>query len=312
MREQIKYIHLLLSLSFILSACGLANEQSIEPTKLTNTFFTATASISSTPKPTIALTKTPTLLPTSTLSLSWTPLPTLPANNADQQFLLWMHGTPDCQLPCWAGITPGVTTWEEAIHLLTPVIELHITKDELRCRFGECKNFTWQYQINNNLFSGGMYNKENIIYSIFIGGNQPSEELSLQEVFQKYGTPKNVLIIASPHGLSGDPPMFYLYALYPDHSFVIKQRWQAQVSDKNIKACGKPESVTLGIVAIDEDQWNDNEIYQTGHQLDISTTMSDKLRPIEDVTNMNVESFYNQILKNDPSFCIVTPVEYWP
>ena len=223
-----------------------------------------------------------------------------------------MHGTPDCQLPCWAGITPGVTTWEEAIHLLTPVIELHITKDELRCRFGECKNFTWQYQINNNLFSGGMYNKENIIYSIFIGGNQPSEELSLQEVFQKYGTPKNVLIIASPHGLSGDPPMFYLYALYPDHSFVIKQRWQAQVSDKNIKACGKPESVTLGIVAIDEDQWNDNEIYQTGHQLDISTTMSDKLRPIEDVTNMNVESFYNQILKNDPSFCIVTPVEYWP
>ena len=312
MSKTINCFYLLLPLSFILSSCGLSTEQGIEPIKLTNSYFATTASISSTPEPTTALTKTPTLLPTSTLSPSWTPLPTLPANDADQQFRSWMYGAPDCLFPCWAGITPGETTWEEAIHLLTPVIELHITKDVLRCRFGECKNFTWQYQIKYNLFSGGMYNKENIIYSIFIEVDQPPQELSLQKVFEKYGIPKNIFIITSPHGLAGDPPMFYLYVLYPKNRFVIKYRWKAQITERNILACGKPEGYSLGIVAIDENQWTKDEIYQTGSQMDIFTTNSDKLQPLEDVTNMSIESFYEEILKNNPAFCIVTPIEYWP
>jgi hypothetical protein len=236
-------------------------------------------------------TKTPTQQPSPTFTFTpsfiptWTPLPTLSTNEADKLFLTWLQGTADCLFPCWAGITPGKTHWEEAIHQLAPVLELHLWKDVLKCRFGECKNFTWQREINNNLFSGGMYNRGNIIYSIFMEGDQPPKELSLQEVFKKYGIPKNI--------------------------FIIEYLWEAQVTNKNILACGKPEGYSLGIVGIDEDQWDKNEIYKTGHQLDTGTTYSGNLSSIVEVTDMSVDGFYQEILKSNPSFCIVTPLEYW-
>jgi hypothetical protein len=306
------YFYLFLPLSLIFSSCGLSTEQGIEPNKLTNSYFATTASISPTPEPTIALTKTPTLLPTSTLSPSWTPLPTLTENDADQQFLSWMHGTPDCQFPCWAGITPGETNWEEAIHLLTPVIDIRTTNDSLRCRFSECNILSWDYKIKNDLFYGEIYTKNNIIHSIKIEGDQPIQELLLQNVFKKYGIPKNVFIITSSRGLAGDPPMFFLYTFYPKNKFVIKYVWEAKITSKNIMACGGPENYSLGIVAIDENQWTKDEIYQTGVQSGAGSTNSDKLQPLEDVTNMSIESFYKETLKNHPTFCIVTPIEYWP
>jgi hypothetical protein len=311
MSKTITHFYLLLPLFFILSSCGLSTEQGIEPIKLTNSYFATTASISSTPEPTIALTKTPTLLPTSTVSPSWTPLPTLPTNDADQQFRSWMHGAPDCLFPCWAGITPGKTLWEEAIHLLAPVIDLRTTNELSRCRFGECKTLSWDFQIQNNLFYGEIYSKDDIIYSIYLEGDQATKELNLQNIFDIYGVPEKVFIITSPRGIAGDPPMFFLYVLYPNHNFVIKQIWEAQVNEKNIRACGNPENFSLGIAAIDESQWTNDEIYQTGVQSGAGSTNSDKLQPLEDVTNMSIESFYKKILNNDPSFCIVTPLKYW-
>ena len=247
-----------------------------------------------------------------TITSTWTPLPTLTTNEADKLFLTWLQGSVDCLFPCWAGITPGETRWEEAIHQLAPVLELHIWKDVLRCRFGECKNFTWQREINNNLFSGGMYNRENIIYSIFMEGDQLPKELSLQEVFKKYGIPENIFIITSPRGLAGDPPMFFLFMFYPRNKFVIEYRWEAQITDGNILACGKPEGYSLGIVGIDEDRWTEEEIYRTGSQIDNGTSYnSRRLRPIVDVTDLTVDDLFQEILKNKTPFCIMTPIEYW-
>lgn len=311
MRETMRCLHLLLSSSLILSACGLSNGQSIEPIKLTNTLLTATASISSTPRPTIGLTRTPTFLPTSTLSPSWTPLPTLPANDADRQFLSWMHGSPDCQFPCWAEITPGETSWEEAIHLLAPVIDLQTTNDSTRCRFDECSILSWDHESGDDPFYGEIYSKDDIVYSISIEGDQVVQDLSLESVLEKHGIPENAFIVTSPYGLAGDPPMFFLYLLFAKSKFVIEYIWEAQITSESILACGRPEGFSLGIVAIGEDQWDRDEIYRTGSQLDVFTTRSEELRPIEDVTAMTAQGLYWEILENDPSFCIVTPLEHW-
>ncbi|MEW6094279.1 MAG: hypothetical protein AB1531_09970 [Chloroflexota bacterium] len=87
-----------------------------------------TATITSTYTPSMMPSLTPSVTSTPTLAITWTPLPTLSDFKAEAQLLEWLQGTQDCRLPCWAGITPGVTTWEEAKQILgRVVISSHLT-----------------------------------------------------------------------------------------------------------------------------------------------------------------------------------------
>jgi hypothetical protein len=77
--------------------------------------------------PTLTTTQSPiptTALPISTITLTseptltWTPLPTLSPGEADVLVMDLLENNAGCQLPCWWGIWPGETTWDEAKYYL--------------------------------------------------------------------------------------------------------------------------------------------------------------------------------------------------
>ena len=80
---------------------------------------TSTASQTSVPTNTSAPTQTPTETATSTPTAIWTPVPTLAPEIALARIRELYQDTEPCELPCWWGITPGMTTWAQARHILS-------------------------------------------------------------------------------------------------------------------------------------------------------------------------------------------------
>jgi hypothetical protein len=66
----------------------------------------------------LSATYTPTIEPTS-ISPTWTPLPTLSPDDAQNMVAQFLETNANCELPCWWGIQPGKTHWNEAYQFLS-------------------------------------------------------------------------------------------------------------------------------------------------------------------------------------------------
>ena len=73
-------------------------------------------SLTSTPSPSFTTTPIQQIISATQTSKAipiFTPLPTLSALESEKRILELFYNNLDCMLPCWWGITPGETTWQE-------------------------------------------------------------------------------------------------------------------------------------------------------------------------------------------------------
>jgi hypothetical protein len=105
-----------------------ATKESVQPSKTLlempeQKTSTAVPSKTNTKTNSTTATLTPTIRSTNTLEPTeiitplfptWTPLPTLNAENVKQLLADLLGNNAGCRLPCFWGITPGKTTWQEA------------------------------------------------------------------------------------------------------------------------------------------------------------------------------------------------------
>src|SRR5688572_21075132 len=96
--------------------------------------------------PTQTVTSIPsTPLPVFTSTPLWTPFPTFSSTESVENLRIWMQGVFDCLLPCWGGITPGKTTWQEARQLLEQMSGFWTVNisENISCEFGGCNGIGW-------------------------------------------------------------------------------------------------------------------------------------------------------------------------
>jgi hypothetical protein len=248
-------------------------------------------------------TTSPTFLPTGML------FPTPLADFADKNFRQWLSGSSDCLLPCWGGITPGKTGWTDSLYQVRSFLQLPAIPHKASCRFGECDVLYWDYHLNGKSYDGLLFGKKERLYAIQITGDYDSA-ISLRHIFETYGQPSQVFILAMPYD-AGDPPLLYTTILYKNFQFIIKYLWWANLGTENLVACEQPAIIQLGIVAINEDQWTTTEIAANGNQDTKSGTPLLAARPISEVTNMTITDLFVQAIKNPTDICITTPLKYW-
>lgn len=115
------------ALLFILVGCGLSLSETQQPFTTPSPGITPTAILPPTRVPTSTSTSLPTTLSSTTdtpevPTLTRTPWPTptfIPTILPGQQDnLVQLLKTNECKLPCYMGITPGITTWEDASAIL--------------------------------------------------------------------------------------------------------------------------------------------------------------------------------------------------
>lgn len=298
-------LYIILFLLFTLVACNntptLTNPATARPA-------TRVFSLSATPilpSPTITpIQKTPTA--TSTMVPIRTSQPIVSGAAADKIFQDWLTGSASCRFPCWAGVTPGKTTWDDARYKLRHILQRGGIPLKSRCRFGECDVWGWNFYLQNGeSYDGVFFGKEGILYSIAIAGKYTSD-VDIKRLFEIYGQPSQIFVLAiSDYG--GDPPILETVIVFTNFNFVIRYTWQAKLEGINFVACGQPRQFALGIVALDENDWTIEEMAGDGRQYEREQPDIWRLEPIENVTGMTVTSFYEKVLQSKSGFCITTP-----
>lgn len=252
----------------------------------------------------------------TSIPLTWTPLPTILPSEGMGILQLWLKGTDDCRLPCWAGIIPGKTTWDGAKQKIMSMSGFTTVSvvENTHCDFGKCNGVGWSL-FPKTLADGGFYSKlpESKIHLMSLNIQDAGVEkeellkyLDLRMILNNYGVPAMVFIFTEPDL----PGQIFLEVtlVYPDNQFVISYSRYAMVESENVVSCGPDSSLKL-IVLDNQEQLTSLETlssaietkdfhYDTWH------------KPIEEATGMNIGTFY-EIFSQENAPCIVTPTRIW-
>jgi hypothetical protein len=271
--------------------------------------MTPLPSLTRTPEP--SSTPLPSLTPTQTPAVTWTPLPTLPVEEAQALIQDLLENNAGCRLPCWWGIVPGETSWQEAHQFLAPfatkfeqggsgqIVEGGITY--------QTTNYTVAYEIVGEPRGGGagFGVKNGIVDLIYVGPNSTIRSYQLHQLLTNYGKPNDIFVETFSNLPDGYLP-FRLALFYSEQRILAEFEYEAQRADDMLKGCPQPIGPQLSL-------WGANKVLtEEDIQRQISGPDTDPPLSLEEVTDMSIETFY-QTFKN-PAYeaCIETPVELWP
>ena len=303
-------------LIFLLAACS-SNQPlpatvlpSLEPTSNplpTETTLPATETLPTTSAPPPVFTSTPL----------WTPFPTLSSTEAEEKLRFWIPGQFDCLLPCWGGITPGVTSWPAArqvIEQLSGFATVNISEN-ISCEFGACNGIAWSLY-PNTLAEGVFYTTlpENKIHLININiqneGNAQKinllREIGLQEAFKWYGLPPIFLLTVETD--TDQNRFMKLILVYPKRQSIIRYTKPAELVDGQVTNCGQDHQIEMFILDNKEQLASLDTIANAVEMRNLQ--IDDRYKTIEEATGISSNTFYNTF-STIRDACISTPVDMW-
>jgi hypothetical protein len=309
---------LLTSLTFILASCMNSQGTMISPMSTstipkpigTTTFTETETSTPITPTPTRTETPFPSI----------TPLPTL-ANSEVQNYLTNLIQNPgSCKLPCWWGLTPGTSSWQDVKDFMFHIGIKNIggAYHTLEKNFDIANPFIQQnIMINEN---------DNILSNIWFsvaGYYSPSQFQSIwnlytpKKILASYGKPSRIYFSIStvndqnPAGKKiGEGYTMWLF--YDPQGFLIRYEGLGKVQNQNIHICP-----TLGYEAIDslyfylQDPTSSTllEYMVDGFQGEFGKSGFETL-PLEKATGLSIDQFMG--LATGKINCFDTPYSIWP
>ena len=268
--------------------------------------------------PTQTLTSiTSTPFPVLTSAPLWTPFPTFSPTEGVEKLRIWIQGVFDCLLPCWGGITPGKTSWQEAKQLLEQMSGFSNVNvsENISCDFGGCNGVGWSLY-PETVAEGIFYTKfpENTVHLININiQNEGTKKtnflrnIQLQDVFGWYGAPA-VLLFNVETDLAENRFM-ELILVYPERQFVIKYIKNTELIGNRIVNCGRDDQMELIILDNKEQLMSLDAINNAVETRDLH--LDARYKTVEEATGLSMNSFYDAISEFS-DFCISTPVNIWP
>jgi len=253
-------------------------------------------------------TATPSLTPTFTPSATWTPLPTLLPTEAQALVLDLLQNNAGCRLPCWWGFTPGKTTWEAARQFLASFatrigqggsgqvtengVTYHTTNYSVFYEvLGEPERDETNYSLKNEIID---------VIQVGSGGTVLSYQLHL--VLAAYGMPTEILLKTYTNSPENYLP-FRLVLFYPQQGILAYYEYEAHKIGDQMRSCPQPLGPRLWL-------WSPEQ--ETIQIADVDPPDTNQpLRPLEEVTEMDLQTFYQTFKNPNSGVCLETPVELW-
>jgi len=247
-----------------------------------------------------------TTTPTRTAASS--SLPTLPADEAWELIVELQNTNNGCQLPCYWGFIPGKTLWADAEKFLaTFADEISVSNtDDL---FIAEVSLSLPKEIALHPFLRQAYAVKNgAIDMIEVqAGDTPS--YSLSTFLNTYGPPGEIWI--APQGeLVLDYHLFY-----PQKGILaVYTAGLVTVTDEYVLVCPRNESNPLLVLwspDVEKSFLNDliNHTTLLGH---VDPSELFLFHKIEEVTDIDVVSFYDLYMVSDATACFQIPLDRWP
>jgi hypothetical protein len=281
----------------ILVACS----KNIQPVIVENTPIT---------KNTIAV-MTLTPFPTFTPSPNPIPFPTLTAQEKIDQVVKLKKDNGGCTFPCWWGITPGVTTWEEAERILSPIAvkKLAFTVESGMMYYLEFP------EVSQNMNVDIFVQDDGKVDVIRFGG-----KYNMVDFLRDNGNPKETWI--SSDGIVPGPSLFRIAFFYPEKGIMAAYFGMSSLISRDgveyIKMCVTDFNVSGPLWL-----WNPDSKKQFD-ELPIENLVGSPitlpgfppstlgLKRIGEYTNFDEISFFDNTVKNPEKTCLETRADIWP
>lgn len=246
----------------------------------------------------------------------WTPVPTLTLNEHAEQVDELLRSRNNCQLPCWWGITPGKTTWDDAYKLIGATSDnIYFTpsifSQDTRSFFVESLVTLPNLAAPTFIISQNFSVENNLVKLIEISpGNMSLYPLS--EILSTYGQPSHTWIKTTSYTYL-DPKTFRFELILFYDGIMISYIAEAKPAGENLQACFSNQ-IYANALAL----WapTPNLDYFEASQMSPIFRLANLTPPIyrfvEDATQFDLETFYQNF--RDPSGlnCLDTPNELWP
>jgi hypothetical protein len=264
---------------------------------------------------TLAVIKTLTPYRTNTPTL--THVPTLTISQFRNKVFELLENNGGCKLPCWWGIEPGSTSWEETRSIFT---KLGSTSGDVTMPDGNVYHWIggpyWEW---NNTFIGiGFHDQDGTVTAVDVDAEGYYDQTffhtlwknySPEQINSTYGPPTRVWI-----GLSGSESgstFYWIYIFYDNLGFVSGYKGQALVSDENgtpmYKICPTwQDPVWLPDIKIFLQSPESNKPLENLADINPSSWKS-----INDASGITSDDFYNLLLPGNTPACFYTPQSTW-
>jgi hypothetical protein len=263
--------------------------------------FTGCVSLSTPKAPaTVTILSTRQMLPSPTITLTIQPSQTLTRTATNTLELPTTEQVRECRLPCWWGITPGVTTWDNALKTL----------EQLKENFKEINVSGVDNYIQIDLLEDGGYvwfrrNDTGVIDGIKLS-TSPSKSMEYYELMTEYGEPSDVYLFAYQH-FQGDYPPASVILYYADKGILAKYEFAAKLDETTniITVCPKPTSQELWFRP-NGTKYSQSDISQN--------TLGDgpSIIKIDETTSLSKQDFFTLYKDKNQTKCFETPASLWP
>ncbi len=272
-------------------------EVTVSPKSFSSTITSELASTSDLP----TITATSTIAPTNTATLvppTMTPIPTLPPDQAQEMVVDLLKNNAGCELPCYWGITPGETSWQEAYNFLASFAErIEHRVVDVSAPDGSEQSIT-VIGVHNTIpgydepVSSGYQVTNGIIGKISASGSGTELRYQLHQVLDRYGLPDEVLLFLTDVSHGGGP-WFSIYIFYEEIGVTLFYSAAAQMKGNSLEVC--PEGVGPEINLIIPGSL-------TLRQMIRERTNGVHFPSINEFPGKNVEFFYETL--KEPGSCI--------
>jgi hypothetical protein len=274
------------------------------------------------PSPTITsgnkIIPSPTHVPTTTptLQITTTPISTLVPQDQDAYLLNLIETNGGCRFPCIMGIEPGLSSWESLRKIFDPISSTKKGPNE----------WTWNINGNEDLI-GNMFfrGSEKIINHIQVeyhfepyGPSIHSSEFgpaierySIQKILAEYGVPSRILLFPQEQLEElGPGPSLEIVLFYDKLGFVVHYGFEnvlTVLSPSVYYVCPDFESTDLFRLFFQAS--DDPAPLERMFEKESNDWLTIYLQPVEKVTNLSVEDFYNLFVTSGGKKCF--EIEYW-
>lgn len=255
-------------------------------------------------KPTIVITQTSTALATPTRTIS----------EREDYVRKMLNPTANCQPPCWWGLTPGLTSWQETQEffrgLNAPIDWISQKRYGVNTVINQFRSIKILLEENDSLL-------ENIL----IIGDQSSfasiedfpsywKGYSPESVLNAYGPPTRVLLWTHPLRRGSRHP-YSLLIIYDGQGFVIYYAGFTKY-DQVIKIYPRlGEQNNIGLVKIFLQSERSSLPLEHMAEWEYSDKILNGMLPIDEATGMSIEEFYKMFTTENQSGCVETPAKIW-
>jgi hypothetical protein len=276
------------------------------PTSTLQQILPPTSTIMPTPSQTAQRTMTPTAI------LTWTPLPVLPTlspDDAETMILNLINNNGNCLLPCWWGITPGVTPWNQANQFLATFMTI------------SGPSFTTIGYIIHEIYrisrtDGEIYYTFGItVVNGIVHEISASDEITighqLNRLLENNGQPDETWLLIMPATPGG--PWFYLVLYYQEQGILAQYNGSAinfgrldsngEFIQTGFRVCPIGMAPYLRLMPRDTSIRIPEGLGFSG--------LTHLFRPLQDVTDMSLADFQRIFRNADSTTCFTTPPEPW-